>query len=173
MLVVYGGLIGLAVCQFQRAPTGFIPEQDQGYLITVDPAAAGLLAGAHRHGRARGHQARAVGRRAPPTPRASPASTAPRCTNAPNAGAIFVTLKPFEERVAAGITTDQILTDLRQTLGQMQEAFVLVITPPPVRGIGTGGGFKMMSRTGAAAACQALEAVDQRAGRRAPTRSPA
>ena len=35
MLVVYGGLIGLAVYQFQRAPTGFIPEQDQGYLITA------------------------------------------------------------------------------------------------------------------------------------------
>ena len=35
VLVVYGGLIGLAVYQFQRAPTGFIPEQDQGYLITA------------------------------------------------------------------------------------------------------------------------------------------
>ena len=35
-------------------------------------------------------------------------------TNAPNAGAVFVTLKPFEERVAEGITKDHILTDLRQ-----------------------------------------------------------
>ena len=35
MLVVYVGLIGLTAWQFGRAPTGFIPEQDQGYLITV------------------------------------------------------------------------------------------------------------------------------------------
>ena len=35
MLVVYGGLIALTGWQFARAPTGFIPEQDQGYLITV------------------------------------------------------------------------------------------------------------------------------------------
>ena len=33
--VVYAGLIGLTVCQFIQAPTGFIPQQDQGYLITV------------------------------------------------------------------------------------------------------------------------------------------
>ncbi|HUN96220.1 MAG TPA: efflux RND transporter permease subunit, partial [Bradyrhizobium sp.] len=35
VLVVYLALIGLAGFQFARAPTGFIPEQDQGYLITV------------------------------------------------------------------------------------------------------------------------------------------
>ena len=35
VLVVYAALIGLAGFQFARAPTGFIPEQDQGYLITV------------------------------------------------------------------------------------------------------------------------------------------
>ena len=34
-LVVYAGLIGLTGWQFVRAPTGFIPNQDQGYLITV------------------------------------------------------------------------------------------------------------------------------------------
>ena len=32
---LYAGLIGLTGCQFSRAPTGFIPDQDQGYLITV------------------------------------------------------------------------------------------------------------------------------------------
>ncbi len=35
MLVVYAGLIGLTGCQFVQAPTGFIPQQDQGYLITI------------------------------------------------------------------------------------------------------------------------------------------
>ena len=35
VVVVYVGLIGVAGLQFARTPTGFIPEQDQGYLITV------------------------------------------------------------------------------------------------------------------------------------------
>ena len=35
MLIVYAGLIALTGWQFSRAPTGFIPQQDQGYLITV------------------------------------------------------------------------------------------------------------------------------------------
>ena len=47
MLVVFGGLIGLTGWQFNRAPTGFIPQQDQGYLITVIQLPPGSLAGAH------------------------------------------------------------------------------------------------------------------------------
>ena len=43
-------------------------------------------------------------------------------TNAPNAGVVFVPLKPFEERVRAGLTTNQILNDLR---GQMQACATL------------------------------------------------
>ncbi len=35
VLLVYAGLIGLTVWQFNRAPTGFIPTQDEGYLITI------------------------------------------------------------------------------------------------------------------------------------------
>src|SRR5439155_1619718 len=35
VLLVYGGLVALAGFQFSRAPTGFIPDQDQGYLITI------------------------------------------------------------------------------------------------------------------------------------------
>ena len=35
MVLVYAGLIGLTVFEFSRAPTGFIPQQDQGYLINI------------------------------------------------------------------------------------------------------------------------------------------
>ena len=41
-------LIGVAGFQFARAPTGFIPEQDQGYLITVVQLPPGATLGAHR-----------------------------------------------------------------------------------------------------------------------------
>ena len=33
VLVVYGGLLALTYWQFNHAPTGFIPQQDKGYLL--------------------------------------------------------------------------------------------------------------------------------------------
>ena len=53
----------------------------------------------------------------------------------------------------------------------MQEAFILVINPPPVRGVGTGGGFKMYVEDRRGRGLPALEAVDQRIGGPRPTRS--
>ena len=63
-------------------------------------------------------------------------------TNAPNAGVIFASLKSFEERVPHGLTSSVVLADLRRALAQIGDAFVLVLEPPSVPGIGTGGGLK-------------------------------
>src|SRR5262249_23093540 len=80
-------------------------------------------------------------------------------TNAPNSGVIFVTLKPFEERVKAKLTTASILNDLRGQMQALREAFVLVIPPPSVPGIGTGGGFKMYIQDRAGRGPRLLERV--------------
>ncbi len=158
VLVIYGGLIGLAIYQFQRAPTGFIPEQDQGYFITAIQLPPGAtMERTDKVVREATKLALSVEGTAHTAGFAG--LDGATLTSAPNAGAIFVTLKPFEERVAAGITKDQILANLRKTLGQMQEAFVLVINPPPVRGVGTGGGFKMYVEDRRGRGLPALEAV--------------
>ncbi len=158
VLVVYGGLIGLAVYQFQRAPTGFIPEQDQGYLIVVVQLPPGSAL----------DRTDQVVRNATKLALSVPGTAhtagfagfdAATGSNAPNAGAIFVTLQPFADRLAKGITKEDILAGLRTTLGTMQEAFVLVISPPPVRGIGTGGGFKLYVEDRRGRGPEALEAV--------------
>src|SRR6266478_5255419 len=78
-------------------------------------------------------------------------------TTAPNAGVIFVTLKPFEERLKAGLDTAGILNDLRAQMASLREAFVLVIPPPSVPGIGTGGGFKLYVQDRAGRGPRALE----------------
>ena len=54
---------------------------------------------------------------------------------------IFVTLKDRKER--DNITADQFAQQLTKTFGQLTEGRILVIPPPPVQGIGTGGGWKM------------------------------
>jgi hydrophobe/amphiphile efflux-1 (HAE1) family protein len=157
-LVVYAGLIALTGWQFQRAPTGFIPPQDQGYLITVIqlPPGASLA------------RTDAVVRRATEIALGTPgvAHAVPFAgfdgatfTNAPNAGAIFTPLAPFEERAAQGLSADKILADLSRRYGAIQEAFLIVVQPPPVRGIGTAGGFKMMVQDRRGRGLDALQAA--------------
>ena len=160
VLVVYAGLIGLTGYQFSRAPTGFIPEQDQGYLITVLQLPPGASLG----------RTDAVVREAakiildtPGVAHAVPFAgfDGATFTNAPNAGAIFSALAPFEDRVEAGLDAPTILQDLNARLAGIQEAFIITIMPPPVRGIGTGGGFKMMVEDQRARGAAALDAVTQ------------
>jgi HAE1 family hydrophobic/amphiphilic exporter-1 len=82
-------------------------------------------------------------------------------TSAPNGGAIFVTLAPFPERTAKGLTGERILGDLNERFAGIQEAFVIVVKPPPVSGIGTVGGLKMMVQDRRGRGLEALEAAAQ------------
>ncbi len=158
VLVAYAGLLGLTVWQFSRAPTGFIPAQDQGYLITVVqlPPGASLS------------RTDAVVRRAAAEILKIPGVASAvifagldgaTFTNASNAGAIFTTLKSFAERQKAGATLQQITRAHFRRLGAIQDAFIITITPPPVRGIGNAGGFKMMIQDKRGRGPRALEAA--------------
>ncbi|MGL5447603.1 MAG: efflux RND transporter permease subunit [Rhabdaerophilum sp.] len=141
MLFVYGGLIGLTYMQLSAVPTGLIPQLDRGYFI----AAFQLPPGSSLE------RTDAVIRRASDILQSRPGvkdSVAfvgldgATFTNAPNAGVIFVSLKDFEARKKDGLTTQGILNDLRGQMFGIGEAFALVIEPPAVPGIGTGGGLK-------------------------------
>ncbi len=141
-LVAYAGLIGLTVHQFQQTPTGFIPDQDQGYLITVVQLPPGSsLARTDKViqraiGIIREHPdiANAVG---------FAGFDGATFTNAPNAGAIFVPMKDFAERARRGASAQRVLGELQGRLFAIEEAFIFIIAPPPVRGIGNGGGWKL------------------------------
>ena len=65
-------------------------------------------------------------------------------TNAPNKAALFSALAPFEERVRKGLSGPKIMAELRAKVSAIDEALVLVFPPPPVRGMGNLGGFRMM-----------------------------
>ncbi|MEM1412671.1 MAG: multidrug efflux RND transporter permease subunit, partial [Pseudomonadota bacterium] len=143
MLVVYAGLMALAVWLFMRVPTGFIPPQDQGYFIVsiqLPPGASlertdEVVKEATDRLLAMDGVVNAV---------AFSGFAGATFTNASNAAAIFPVLAPFEEREAAGLSYDTMLARMRGQLAGISEAFVVVIPPPPVRGIGNAGGFRMM-----------------------------
>lgn len=142
MLLLYAGLIGLTGWQFSHAPGGFIPDQDQGYLINVVPLPPGSsLARTDAIVR----EATKIILDTPGVLHAVPFAglDGATFTNAPNAGAIFAALAPWEERAKKGLSIAVIQADLRKRLSSIQGGYLLVIAPPPVRGIGNAGGFKM------------------------------
>ncbi|HUL06134.1 MAG TPA: efflux RND transporter permease subunit, partial [Candidatus Acidoferrum sp.] len=160
MLVVYAGLIALTGWQFARTPTGFIPQQDQGYLITVLQLPPGSSL-------ARTDE---VVRRTAKLMLGTPGIShvvpfagfdGATFTNAPNAGVIFSALAPFAERAEQGLSAVKILGELNQRLSSVQEAFIITIPPPPVRGIGNAGGFKMMVQDKRGRGLDALDAANQ------------
>jgi hydrophobe/amphiphile efflux-1 (HAE1) family protein len=143
VLVIYVALIGVAALEFSHTPTGFIPEQDQGYLITIVqlPPGASLDRTEKVVRRAadiilttRGveHVAPFVG------------LDATTFTVASNSGTIFSGLPSLYNHFIPGVTANTVLADLRKRLSAINDAYVLTIPPPPVQGIGNAGGFKMM-----------------------------
>ena len=158
VLLVYAGLIGVTVWQFGRAPTGFIPTQDEGYLITIVQLPPGSSLA----------RTDAVVKQATKIMLETPGiiNTAgftgldgATFTNASNAAAIFSVLGPYDDRVPKGLTAGRILGDLTQRLGAIKEGFIITVPPPPVRGIGNSGGFKMMIQDRGGQGLQALEAA--------------
>ncbi|GAB7533855.1 multidrug efflux RND transporter permease subunit [Burkholderia sp. 3C] len=143
MLVLYVALIGLTGFEFARTPTGFIPEQDQGYLISVLQLPPGSsLARTEQVVRqvidinlgTRGvqHVAPFVG------------LDATTQTDASNSGTVFSALPSLFNKDVPGVTANTVLADLRKRLSVVKDAYVLTIPPPPVLGLGNAGGFKMM-----------------------------
>ncbi len=144
MLVVYAVVIGFGLNEFRQTPVGFIPQLDRGYLIIVSqlPPAASLA------------RTDAVNRRvvdiALKTPGIAHAVnivgfSGATFTRAPNSGAIFVVLDPFEQRAKhPGQSAAAIQGQLFQKLAAIQDGRIFVVAPPPVSGIGNAGGFRMM-----------------------------
>ncbi|WP_158746505.1 efflux RND transporter permease subunit [Acidisphaera sp. L21] len=143
VLVVYGGLIGLAGLEFAIMPTGFIPEQDQGYLISIVQLPPGAtLARTEQVVR----QAIDIILDTKGVEHVAPFAglDATTSTVASNSGTIFSGLPSLYNHELPGVNAKTVLADLRKRLSAIKDAFVLTIPPPPVQGLGSAGGFKMM-----------------------------
>ena len=144
VLVIYVGLLGLTGFGFTRVPGGFIPSQDKGYLLVNIqlPDSASLE-------RTIAVTA-AVEKIALETPGVAHTSAIPGQSLVLNAVSsnysfMFVVLKPFHERRDAALSGEAIAAQLRARFRrEIMEARVLVFGPPPVRGLGSAGGFKLM-----------------------------
>ena len=142
MLVIYVALIGSAGWLVYSTPQGFIPAQDRGYVIVVVqlPGASSLARTTEivREIERIALEVPGVVR----VPSFAGFNGATR-TQASNAAALFPVFDAAEERAKHGLTSNGITAELRKRLAAIQGAVVIVVPPPAVPGIGTGGGFAM------------------------------
>ncbi|MAT15929.1 MAG: hydrophobe/amphiphile efflux-1 family RND transporter [Planctomyces sp.] len=158
MLVLYVALLGGTWFGFTQVPMGFIPAQDQGYLIVAIQTPPGATLDRTDDVTQKVTQLALEVDGIENAVSFVGFSGATRA-NSSNAAAIFPTLEDAKERAKRGRTMDIILQDLRQRVAAIDDAFVFVIQPPPVRGIGTGGGFKMQVQDRSGAGLMALQEV--------------
>jgi HAE1 family hydrophobic/amphiphilic exporter-1 len=142
MLLLALGLAGLTGWQFANLPTGFLPTEDQGYIMVhvqlpnaasqertnevldqidgiikeADGVADWVILGGY---------------------------SLIDSTNASNAAAVFVTLNPWETRTDPSLQQEAILANLQGHFNQIQESIIYGFFPPAIPGLGVAGGFQM------------------------------
>ncbi|HEX3432250.1 MAG TPA: multidrug efflux RND transporter permease subunit [Rhizomicrobium sp.] len=155
--IAYAVLILAAMWRLYATPVGFIPAQDQGYLIGVIQMPPG--SSLQRTDEVL-RQAQAIALKNPGA-RATVAFAGfdgSSFTTAPNAAAMFVPLKESGQRENAL----KITAELQKALGSITAGLIIIVPPPPVRGIGTGGGYKMIVEDRNGPDWRALEDVSTR-----------
>ena len=129
---------------FTRTPTGFIPAQDKGYLlVNVQLPDSSSL-----------ERTKAVMRRVEEVTGKLPGVTHTLAiagqsilmnANAPNFGAMYVMLDDFHHRARQGLTGPVIASRVQAALqDEIKDGLVNVFEAPPVDGLGTAGGFKIV-----------------------------
>jgi multidrug efflux pump len=144
VLVAYGALLALTVWTLDKAPKGFIPQQDQGRLILGIqlPDSASLQ-------RTEAAMAQVVDICMKTPGVAHVVSMAGMSfiiqTSASNVGSMFLVLKPFDERQKPELTAEGIMRRLRREFNKrVKDADVVVRNSSPIPGLGVAGGYKIM-----------------------------
>jgi multidrug efflux pump len=141
-VVVYAGLVGLTILGFSRVPTGFVPTQDKGYLVSLAQLPNGATLD-RTEDVIRRMSDIALKHPGVQSAVAFPGLSINGFTNSPNSGIVFAILTPSEERKSPELSANAIAADLNKQYGSIQEAFIAIFPPPPVQGLGTVAGFKL------------------------------
>jgi multidrug efflux pump subunit AcrB len=144
VLLVYGGLLGLTWWSFTHTPAGFIPQQDKGYLLVnvqlPDAASVGRTQEVVR-------QIEGIALQTPGVKHSVAISGQSILlnANASNFGALYLMLDEFEDRARPELSSEAIAAALEERLGrEVPQAVVNIFGAPPVEGLGTAGGFKII-----------------------------
>ncbi len=162
IMLLFVGLLVATGFGFTKMPTGFIPNEDQGYFIVNIqlPDAASR------------ERTEAVVKRVEETSMKMPGAkdsisfsgySLLDANVSSNMGSLLVTLKPWDERTSREEHVGHIVAALNREFQDVQEAIVFAFPPPPIQGIGMAGGFelKLQDRVGGQDATKITEAWEK------------
>ena len=133
-------LLGLTIFLYNQVPGGFLPEEDQGYFITIVQGPPGVSL---EYTRQVLKQAEAQMLELPEVETVFAVGGFSFGGGGANSGLMFTNLKPWSERTNANQSAQAIIGRLRQQFAAIPEARILPNNPPAIRGLGSFGGFSL------------------------------
>ena len=138
MMVIYAALVGAVAVVYMRLPTSFLPNEDQGFIISsvqLPPGASlertqAAMAEVEKYMLAQPEVANLV-----------TVAGFSFSGQGQNAGIAFITLKDWSERAAAGQSAEALANRATRALYGFRDAFIFVISPPPIPELGSASGF--------------------------------
>jgi HAE1 family hydrophobic/amphiphilic exporter-1 len=141
-LLVFAAIIAVTGWQFARHPTGFLPQDDQGYAVVIvklpDAASQPRVMAVVRQLNGIIEKTRGIAAWV-----TFGGYSALDTANVSNVSTTFIVYDDWSKRGAA-LSQDNILGHLRREVASVEDAAIFVIVPPPIRGLGQSGGFQMM-----------------------------
>jgi HAE1 family hydrophobic/amphiphilic exporter-1 len=140
LLIFFAGLFATG-WMYLHVPTGFIPQEDQGYLMIVIQGPPG---GSLSDTTATSDRAQQILAQDPDIAGAFAVSGFSIAGSSPNSGMIFAALRPSDERKGKGHSSADIVANLGPRLFMVPGGTVAMFEPPAVQGLGSFGGFQFM-----------------------------
>lgn len=142
MMAIFSVLVGFTVYSFTLVPPGYIPAQDKQYLISFGQLPTGATLDRTEEVMRKMADA-ALAEEGVASAVQFPGLSVNGFVNSASAGIVFVTLDDFDKRQSPELSANAIAGRLQKKYNAIQEAFIAIFPPPPVRGLGTTGGFKL------------------------------
>ncbi len=136
LFIVFLGLTGWL---YTSVPTAFLPDEDQGYFITIIQGPEGVSLN---------YTSKVMSQvekeilKLPEVVGTFAIGGFGFSGNTANNGAIFTTLKPWDKRPEASQSAEAIINNLRKKFSTITEARVLAVNPPAIQGLGSFSGFQ-------------------------------
>jgi hydrophobe/amphiphile efflux-1 (HAE1) family protein len=142
-LAVFAVIAIAAFVLIERRPGGFIPEDDQGYILMVAQLPPGA---SFQRSEAVLERVRALVAHVPEVDRTLAISgfNLIAGVNTPYTGSAVFTLKPWDERRGRGSTGQALIQRLYGALASIKEANLIIVAPPAIPGVGQAGGFEFV-----------------------------
>jgi HAE1 family hydrophobic/amphiphilic exporter-1 len=135
-------LIGIGFYGLSRVPTGFLPIEDQGYLIAAVQLPDGAALERTQHVLERVSEIVGQSPGVAQVITIAGISALDSSASLANAGVAYIILKDWDAR-GPGEDLRSLVVGLNQKVGSILEARALVLPPPPIQGIGNAAGFAM------------------------------